>query len=64
MMTNERAREVLLEQINRYGQEYDLEGIEALAKALSALERMEHYEDDMKKAYDCGYNCAISRIVD
>ena len=37
-MTNERAREVLQEQIDRYGQEYDAEGIEALEIAIKALE--------------------------
>lgn len=38
-MTNERAKEVLQEQIDRYGQEYDAEGIEALNKAIEVLEQ-------------------------
>ena len=37
-MTNEEAKEVLKEQIDRYGQEYDAEGIEALNMAIKALE--------------------------
>ena len=36
-MTNERAAEVLQEQIDVYGQEYDAEGIEALKKAIEVL---------------------------
>ena len=38
-MTNEEAKEVLKEQIDRYGQEYDAEGIEALDMAIKALEQ-------------------------
>ena len=38
-MTNEEAKEVLKEQIDRYGQEYDSEGIEALNMAIQALEQ-------------------------
>lgn len=38
-MTNERAKEVLQEQIDRYGQEYDAEGIEAINKAIEVLEQ-------------------------
>lgn len=38
-MTNEKAREVLQEQIDRYGQEYDAEGIEALNMAIKVLEQ-------------------------
>ncbi len=38
-MTNEEAREVLQEQIDKYGQEYDAEGIEALEMAIKALEQ-------------------------
>ena len=38
-MTNERAKEVLQEQIDRYGQEYDAEGIEALEIAIKVLEQ-------------------------
>ena len=37
-MTNTEAREVLQEQIDKYGQEYDAEGIEALEMAIKALE--------------------------
>lgn len=38
-MTEERAKKVLQEQIDRYGQEYDAEGIEALEMAIKALEQ-------------------------
>ena len=38
-MTNEKAKEVLQEQIDKYGQEYDAEGIEALEIAIKALEQ-------------------------
>lgn len=41
-MTNEKAREVLQEQIDRYGQEYDAEGIEALEIAIKALEQQRY----------------------
>lgn len=37
-MPNEEAREVLQKQIDIYGQEYDVEGIEALKKAIKMLE--------------------------
>ena len=38
-MTQERAKEVLREQIDKYGQEYDKSGIEALEIAIKALEQ-------------------------
>ena len=38
-MTNKEAKDVLQEQIDRYGQEYDAEGIEALNKAIEVLEQ-------------------------
>lgn len=38
-MNEERAKKVLQEQIDKYGQEYDAEGIEALKMAIKALER-------------------------
>lgn len=38
-MTNEKTREVLQEQIDRYGQEYDAEGIEALETAIKLVEQ-------------------------
>ena len=38
-MNEERAIKVLQEQIDRYGQEYDAEGIEALEMAIRALEQ-------------------------
>lgn len=38
-MTEERAIKVLQEQIDRYGQEYDEKGIEALKMAIKALEQ-------------------------
>ena len=40
-MTEERAKEVLQEQIEKYGQEYDAEGIEALETAIHILEQLE-----------------------
>lgn len=40
-MTVAEAREVLQEQIDKYGQEYDAEGIEALEMAIKALEQTE-----------------------
>lgn len=44
MMSVERAKEVLQEQIDKYGQEYDPEGIEALEIAINILERLESEE--------------------
>ena len=38
-MTNEEVREVLQEQIDKYGQEYDDRGIEALKTAIKMLEQ-------------------------
>ena len=38
-MTNKEAKDVLQEQIDRYGQEYDAEGIEALEIAIKVLEQ-------------------------
>ena len=38
-MNEERAKKVLQDQIDRYGQEYDAEGIEALEMAIKALEQ-------------------------
>lgn len=38
-MNEERAKKVLQEQIDEYGQEYDAEGIEALEMAIKALEQ-------------------------
>ena len=38
-MTNKEAKDVLQEQIDRYGQEYDAEGIEALETAIKVLEQ-------------------------
>ena len=38
-MTNEEAREVLQEQIDKYGQEYDEKGIDALNTAIKLLEQ-------------------------
>lgn len=38
-MTNTEAKDVLQEQIDRYGQEYDAEGIEALEIAINVLEQ-------------------------
>ena len=60
-MTNEKAREVLQEQIDRYGEEYDAEeGIEALEMAIKALEQqpktghwIEEEVFDGEVAYKC-----------
>ena len=58
-MTNEKASKVLQEQIDRYGQEYDAEGIEALDMAIKALSSWDKYSDGLwKKAYARGYNDA------
>ena len=38
-MNEEKAKKVLQEQIDKYGQEYDAEGIEALEMAIKALEQ-------------------------
>ena len=48
-MTNERAKEVVQEQIDRYGQEYDAEGIEALEIAINVLEQ-QPCEDAISRA--------------
>lgn len=58
MMTNERAKEELQKLIAVYWIGLEPEHIEALEKAIKALEIMEHYEDDMKDAFDRGYDCA------
>ena len=58
-MTNEEAREVLQEQIDKYGQEYDVEGIEALEMAIKALEQTElnpsynSVKTELKSCEDC-----------
>ena len=43
-MTYKEAKTVLQEQIDRYGQEYDAEGIEALEIAIKALELVNDFE--------------------
>lgn len=48
-MTNKEAKDVLQEQIDRYGQEYDAEGIEALEIAINVLEQ-QPCEDYIKRA--------------
>lgn len=49
-MTNKEAKEVLQEQIDRYGQEYDAEGIEALEIAIKVLEQ-QPCEDCVSREY-------------
>ena len=49
-MTNERAAEVLQEQIDVYGQEYDEEGIEALKKAIEVLLEIYAWQIDSEEA--------------
>lgn len=62
-MTNEKAREVLQEQIDKYGQEYDAEGIEALEVAIRALSSWTMYSDELwKKAYVRGCNDVLAMI--
>lgn len=61
-MTNEKAIEVLQEQIDRYGQEYDAEGIEALEMAIQALSSWANYSDELwKKAHARGYSEGYNR---
>lgn len=61
-MTNEKASKVLQEQIDRYGQEYDAEGIEALEVAIQALSSWDKYSDGLwKKAYARGYSEGYNR---
>jgi len=59
-MTNEEAREVLQEQIDKYAQEYDAEGIEALELAIKVLEQQAHYKEDLINARDNGYTCGYT----
>ena len=62
-MIIEKAREVLQEQIDRYGQEYDAEGIEALEMAIKALSSWAKYSDALwKKAYVRGCNDVLAMI--
>lgn len=69
-MTNERAKEVLQEQIDRYGQEYDAEGIEALNKAIEVLEQTswiplktrpmtEEEKEEIGFDFDYMYDCPL-----
>jgi len=58
-MTNEKAKEVLQEQIDRYGQEYDAEGIEALEIAIKALEpKMGQWIEEEVFDGELGYRCS------
>lgn len=58
-MIIEEARDILQEQIDRYGQEYDAEGIEALKIAMRAVSSWSMYLDEVyKTAYARGYNDA------
>ena len=62
-MTNEEAIEVLQEQIDKYGQEYDAEGIEDLEMAIQALSSWANYSDELwKKAYARGCNDVLDKI--
>jgi flagellar biosynthesis/type III secretory pathway protein FliH len=61
-MTIEEAREVLQEQIDKYGQEYDAEGIDALEVAIQALSSWANYSDELwKKAHTRGYGEGYNR---
>ena len=60
-MTAEEAREVLQEQIDRYGQEYDAEGIEALEVAIKALEqepKIGHWIEEEIFDGEVAYRCS------
>ena len=70
-MTNEEVREVLQEQIDKYGQEYDDRGIEALKTAIKILEQTrwapvserlpeEENKEESQTTYDSGYNCGYA----
>lgn len=62
-MIIEEARNILQDQIDRYGQEYDAEGIEALEVAIKALSSWDKYSDELwKKAYARGYNDVLDKI--
>ncbi len=62
-MIIEEARDILQEQIDRYGQEYDAEGIEALEMAIRALSSWSMYSDELwKKAYVRGCNDVLAMI--
>ena len=62
-MTIEEAKEVLQEQIDRYGEEYDAEGIEALEMAIKALGSWEKFSDKVwKRAYARGCNDVLAMI--
>lgn len=54
-MTIERAKEELQELIAVYWIGLEAEHIEALEKAIKV---MDHYEEDMKDAFDRGYDSA------
>ena len=61
-MSIEEAKEVLQEQIDRYGEEYDAEGIEALEMAIEALGSWAKYSDALwKKAHTRGYDEGYNR---
>lgn len=61
-MTNEKARDILQDQIDRYGQEYDAEAIEALEVAIQALSSWASYSDELwKKAHTRGYDEGYNR---
>lgn len=75
-MKREEAREILQEQIDKYGQEYDEEGIEALNMAIKALEtqpcedvisRAEAFIHIQKRLYETALNnkgiqCVASEV--
>ena len=64
-MIIEEARDILQDQIDRYGQEYDAEGIEALEMAIKALGSWEKFSDKVwKRAYARGYNDAKADVLD
>ena len=67
-MTDEKAKEVLQEQIDKYGQEYDAEGIEALEIAIKRLEHPElnpsynGVKSELKPCDDCISREAVIKI--
>lgn len=56
----EKVIEVLKEQIDKYGKEYDQEGIKALKIAIKAVELANNYKEDLQNAYDLGYYCGYA----
>lgn len=63
-MKLEKVIEVLKEQINKYGKEYDQEGIKAIKIAIKAVELSNNYKEDVQNAYDLGYYCGYADAME